>query len=120
MTAMRRPQWQQQGKEPDYRFSLANERTFLAWIRTALAIAAGAVLIHQFGGALNPAWLHRSIPVALAALAAWLAAMAYRRWKAYEMAMRHDRPLPVGLGFLPLVGAVGAGAVLMVVSVLQM
>ncbi len=24
------------GEAPDYRFSLANERTFLAWIRTAL------------------------------------------------------------------------------------
>ena len=30
--------WQDDGKQPDYRFSLANERTFLAWIRTALAV----------------------------------------------------------------------------------
>ncbi len=31
------------GEAPDYRFSLANERTFLAWIRTALGfLAAGA------------------------------------------------------------------------------
>jgi putative membrane protein len=29
--------------DPDYRFSLANERTFLAWIRTALALVAGGV-----------------------------------------------------------------------------
>lgn len=29
------------GKEPDYLFSLANERTFLAWIRTSLALLAG-------------------------------------------------------------------------------
>ncbi|NGX96714.1 MAG: DUF202 domain-containing protein, partial [Candidatus Afipia apatlaquensis] len=34
---MNRPAWQREGREPDYRFSLANERTFLAWIRTALA-----------------------------------------------------------------------------------
>ena len=31
------------GQEPDPRFSLANERTFLAWIRTALALAAAAI-----------------------------------------------------------------------------
>lgn len=31
--------------EPDYRFTLANERTFLAWIRTALALLAGGVAV---------------------------------------------------------------------------
>ena len=29
------------GEEPDYRFTLANERTFLAWVRTALGLLAG-------------------------------------------------------------------------------
>ncbi len=27
------------GEAPDYRFSLANERTFLAWIRTASGLS---------------------------------------------------------------------------------
>lgn len=45
---MREPSWRHQGQEPDYRFSLANERTFLAWMRTALALVAAAVLFHQF------------------------------------------------------------------------
>lgn len=35
------------GTEPDYRFTLANERTFLAWIRTALALIAGGVAVAQ-------------------------------------------------------------------------
>jgi putative membrane protein len=39
--------WQRVGKDPDYRFTLANERTFLARIRTALAILAGSVVLHQ-------------------------------------------------------------------------
>jgi putative membrane protein len=37
--------WQQEGREPDYRFSLANERTSLAWMRAALALLAAAVLL---------------------------------------------------------------------------
>ena len=35
------------GVEPDYRFTLANERTFLAWIRTALGLLAGGVAVRQ-------------------------------------------------------------------------
>lgn len=36
------------GREPDPRFTLANERTFLAWIRTALAFLAGGVAVEAF------------------------------------------------------------------------
>lgn len=32
-------------EEPDVRFTLANERTFLAWIRTSLAFLAVAVAV---------------------------------------------------------------------------
>lgn len=39
--------WRQTGEAPDYRFSLANERTYLAWIRTALALLAGAIAVDQ-------------------------------------------------------------------------
>ena len=49
------PEWHEQGEEPDYRFSLANERTFLAWVRTALAILAGAILLHEFAAHIQPA-----------------------------------------------------------------
>ena len=38
-----KPRWYEEGEEPDYRFTLANERTFLAWLRTALALIAGGV-----------------------------------------------------------------------------
>lgn len=51
---MRIPLWRQQGKDPDYRFSLANERTFLAWIRTALGLLAGGVMLEQFATTLGP------------------------------------------------------------------
>lgn len=41
----RRPPLREVGHDPDYRFSLANERTFLAWIRTALALIPVAALL---------------------------------------------------------------------------
>jgi len=44
-----RKPWYEQGENPDYRFSLANERTFLAWIRTTLALIATAVVLDQIG-----------------------------------------------------------------------
>ena len=44
---MREPAWRKTGTTPDYRFSLANERTFLAWIRTALGLLAGGVAVRQ-------------------------------------------------------------------------
>jgi len=101
---MREPQWRQQGQEPDYRFSLANERTFLAWIRTALALLAGGVLLDQFSTKLDPHTVVLALAVAFVALAALLCVLAYLRWRANEIAMRHARPLP-GTRAIPLLAA---------------
>jgi putative membrane protein len=90
----RRPSWQRDGADPDYRFSLANERTYLAWIRTALSILAGAVLVHQFASKLQPRGLVLAGTVVLCALAAALCGLASFRWRANEIAMRHAQPLP--------------------------
>src|SRR3982751_1727392 len=91
---MRIPSWRSSGREPDYRFSLANERTFLAWIRTALALLAGGVLLQQFAHATPASRLLTALGLGLAVLSAVLCGMAYLRWKANEIAMRHSRPLP--------------------------
>ena len=91
---MARPRWQQEGQEPDYRFSLANERTFLAWIRTALALLAGGVVLEQFATRMEPRIAVVALAVVLAVLAALLSAGAYSRWKSNEIAMRHAQPLP--------------------------
>ena len=85
--------WHEQGEDPDYRFSLANERTFLAWVRTALAILAGAILLHEFAAHIQPGSI-AGASVALALVAALLGAGAYLRWRANEIAMRHSRSLP--------------------------
>jgi putative membrane protein len=91
---MKRPSWQIEGTEPDYRFSLANERTFLAWIRTALAVLAGGILLHEFGARFRPPVLLIAISTALILLAAFLSGAAYFQWKGNEIAMRTNKALP--------------------------
>ena len=113
---MKRPNWQIAGTQPDYRFSLANERTFLAWIRTALAILAGGILLDQFATELEPRLALVCVAVALAVLATVLAASAYFRWKGNEIAMRHSAPLPASIG-IPLL-SVAVATVSIVLSVL--
>ncbi len=105
---MQEPHWRQQGEEPDYRFSLANERTFLAWIRTALALLAGGVLLDQFSTKLAPHVVVLTLAIVLGVLAAVLCGMAYVRWRANEIAMRHARRLPGTLA-IPLLAAVTLG-----------
>ena len=91
---MREPSWRREGTDPDYRFTLANERTFLAWIRTALAILAGGVLLHQFATQLGPRLAVTVLSVGLGLFAAILSLVSYTRWRANEIAIRQGRPLP--------------------------
>ncbi|MBT2304451.1 DUF202 domain-containing protein [Variovorax paradoxus] len=79
--------------EPDYRFTLANERTFLAWVRTALAILAGAMVLQQLGR-FEPRWLTMMLSCSLAGLSGILSIGAYRQWQHNQRAMRHALPLP--------------------------
>lgn len=88
-------------REPDYRFTLANERTFLAWIRTALALLAGAVAVFSLVPLAWGAGLRTSVGLALAALSIVIAGYAPYRWIRVQRAMRRDAPLPVSL--LPVV-----------------
>ncbi len=83
------------GEEPDYRFTLANERTFLAYVRTALAFfAAGTAILSFFDKVIG----HRAIVVVvgsgLYALGVFTAGACYWRWRRLEMAMRRGQPLP--------------------------
>jgi putative membrane protein len=94
-----------EGEEPDYRFSLANERTFLAWIRTSLALlAAGVAVVQLVPGFRVPGGRHLlGIPLVLLGVA--VAGGAYRHWAASERALRLGRPLP--LSAMPRLLAVG-------------
>jgi putative membrane protein len=114
---VKRPDWQTEGQEPDYRFTLANERTFLAWIRTALALLAGGVALDQFVGPVAPRTVVAAIAAGLILLAAFLAAMSYFRWKGIEIAMRRAGPLPSSIG-MPLLSAVLGGVALLLMVLL--
>jgi putative membrane protein len=86
------------GDEPDPRYSLANERTFLAWVRTTLAMLAGSVALHSLG---IPAadGLRNALVAGLALFGGLMTALAFRRWARVERAMRRHEPLPrFGLG----------------------
>ena len=76
----------------DPRFTMANERTFLAWNRTALALVAGGLAVEQFLDASRTARLLIAIPLIL--LGAILAGFSYRHWRASQEAMERGDPLP--------------------------
>ncbi len=80
--------------EPDYRFTLANERTFLAWIRTALALIAGGIAVVQFVPSFGVPGVRHGLSVMLTAGGGLLAALAVRRWQRVQTAMRRDEALP--------------------------
>jgi putative membrane protein len=105
------------GKEPDPRFTLANERTFLAWIRTSLAFLAGGLALEAFAIEAFPESLRKVLAVLLTALGMLIAAGAAVRWVSVEQSMRHGRPLPLPI-VVPLLGLGVAVAAAVVISLI--
>lgn len=95
------------GCEPDPRFTLANERTFLAWIRTALAFLAGGIAVEAFTGDVFSPGLRRAVALSLLLLAMLVSASACIRWLKVERAMRHRKPLPLPV-LVPILSLGGA------------
>lgn len=99
------------GEEPDVRFSLANERTALAWVRTGLSLVAGGV-------ALTTLAVIADLPIIVDVMALFacagggaLALSALFSWRKVERALREDRPLPSPMALPWLVAGVFAIAV---------
>jgi putative membrane protein len=80
--------------EPDYRFTLANERTFLAWIRTSLALLAGGVAVIKLVPSFSLSGGRHILGIPLVVLSVALSLWAYRHWAEAERAMRLKQPLP--------------------------
>jgi putative membrane protein len=82
------------GREPDYRFSLANERTMLAWVRTALALDAAGLGVVRFAPQLGGPGGREAVGVVLLLLGALTAWSGYRRFVTAGRAIRAGAPLP--------------------------
>jgi inner membrane protein YidH len=81
------------GEDPDPRFTFANERTFLAWNRTALALIGGGLAAGQLLD-FNSEWVRLLVALPPILLGGVLALTSYRRWESNERAMRLKQPLP--------------------------
>jgi len=97
------------GDEPDPRFSLANERTFLAWLRSGMALMAAGVALHAVALPLSTA-VRLVASLLLVALGIIASVNAWVTWCRAERAMRTGAPLPgLSVGFALMVGVVAAG-----------
>ena len=110
---------QRDGGEPDARFTFANERTFLAWNRTALALVVAGLAIAQllppFSGL---PWGRHLLAVPLIVLGAALAGASYLEWRRNQRALRSGLPLP--RSHLPRILAASIGAMAIVAATLSL
>lgn len=79
------------GPAPDYRFTLANERTFLAWMRTSLALVGGGLAIKNF---IHNVPGHLPIALFVILMGLYLGSTSYFNWSRNEHAISHGAPLP--------------------------
>ena len=103
-------------EDASLRDRLANERTLLAWLRTGLALVAGAVAVATYHPDLGERRGSGAEALGLVFIGLVTALAGYRRWRGLEDAIRDDRALPEGR--LPAVLAAAVAVVVVVVAVL--
>ena len=105
-------------EEPDPRFTLANERTFLAWVRTSLALLASGVAVEAFVPTGTGA-TRSLVAGTCVGLAGVICSGAFLRWMGTERALRLGRPLPTpGLAVALAVGVLVIAALVLVALLL--
>jgi putative membrane protein len=102
---------------PDYRFTLANERTLLAWLRTGLALVAGGIAVATYAPDLGVRWGSTALALALVLLGMGTVLGGFVRWRANEAAIAADRPLPDNWVAPALVGVLAGVLVVALVLV---
>ncbi len=108
-----------EGTEPDPRFTFANERTFLAWSRTALAlVVAGLGVVQLLPPFPGVPWGRHVLGVPLIVFGAVVAVVAYGEWVRSQRALRLGQPLPRSVmpkllaGVVTVIAAIAAVVVL--------
>lgn len=106
-------------REPDYRMTLAAERTYLAYVRTGLALLAAGVAVVGALPDLGAIALRRVLGLGLVIIGGAVLALARPRWRAIDQAIRRGEPLPAPrvalLGWLLILAAVGAAILVLTV-----
>ena len=121
MSARQPRWWPTEGNEPDPRWSLANERTFLAYERTALGlVVAGFAVAGSHAFTDTPAWV-AVIGLPLIILGAAVGLEGRTRFLAAQRAMRNGEPLraPSAATFLPW-GIAAVAVIGFVLAVVQL
>ncbi|QLL06014.1 YidH family protein [Mycobacterium vicinigordonae] len=106
------------GQEPDPLYSLANERTYLSWLRFAVTLLAGAVAIDRLLIE-HPQFESEILALGLVAIAFGTCGIGVRRWFVSERALRQRQPLPgFGAPLLVIVAILlaGAGVIVLVLA----
>jgi putative membrane protein len=107
------------GIMPDPRFTLANERTFLAWIRTALGLLAGGIALAAFSEELFSHSVRLALAISLVTLSMGISIGACFRWLRVEQAMRLNQPIPPPLQ-IPILSLAVAVVTLLVALLLTL
>lgn len=105
------------GTEPDARFSLANERTLLAWVRTSLAFSAAGVALEALSLPVHPGF-RIAASLVLVLLGIGSAVQAWWRWGQVERAVRCKTPLPAPVMTMLIAAGSAVAAVLVLVGLL--
>ena len=115
--AKRWPGWvYDEGDEPDPRFSFANERTFLAWVRTSLGLRAVGVALQALPVDIE-ATPRKWLAILFILLALVTGAVGWSRWARAERAMRRNDPLPGSVMTAFLVGGVAVAGLILLFAI---
>jgi putative membrane protein len=97
-----------EGRRPDTQAELANERTYLAWLRTGLALVALGVAAERVLPAEGIIWARQLVGITLILAGVLTAGLARSRWQAVDRAVRTGRPIP-----RPILGYVVAAVIVL-------
>ncbi|MDJ0359092.1 DUF202 domain-containing protein [Rhodococcus sp. H29-C3] len=104
-----------QPDRPDERFTLASERTFLAWMRTALGLLAGGIAVVHLVPDFSTGWVRTGLGLTLILMGGAAAFVGLRRWMQVKHALDRGAPMPeatelwifsVGIGAIAILAAV--------------